>query len=238
LPAHAVIIKGKQIYTPEKGRWVELSSQDVFEGEQAGAHGVVESINLAIVTVNPVGSIDLEGQKVQVPARSQKSEHTHPRPHRCARGEWKDRGATQRLDGKAWGEAWVCDLLPDVGVDLDDESGARKLYASLVQEVPKYIRAPPRPFFLLPNSRTPSQPRTHPSTPNEPCSLRTTSFPRFCVRTRRTLVYSRDRIVSSHPRFDQAGPGSAAGRLAAWRPLTRSARLGAPLGLWFCDVIK
>ena len=43
---------------------------EVFEGEQAGVHGVVESINLDIVTVNPVGSIDLEGQKVQVPARS------------------------------------------------------------------------------------------------------------------------------------------------------------------------
>jgi pre-mRNA-splicing helicase BRR2 len=30
LPAHAVIIKGTQIYNPEKGRWVELSSQDVL----------------------------------------------------------------------------------------------------------------------------------------------------------------------------------------------------------------
>jgi hypothetical protein len=77
LPAHAVIIKGTQIYNPEKGRWVELSSQDVLEGEQADVHGVVESINLDIVTVNPVGSIDLERQKAQVPARSQKSEHTH-----------------------------------------------------------------------------------------------------------------------------------------------------------------
>ncbi|KAI9444012.1 Sec63-domain-containing protein [Lactarius indigo] len=31
LPAHAVIIKGTQIYNPEKGRWVELSSQDVLQ---------------------------------------------------------------------------------------------------------------------------------------------------------------------------------------------------------------
>ncbi|KAI0305112.1 hypothetical protein B0F90DRAFT_1156675 [Multifurca ochricompacta] len=43
---------------------------EVFEGEQAGVHGVVESIALDIVTVNPVGAFDLEGQKVQVPARS------------------------------------------------------------------------------------------------------------------------------------------------------------------------
>jgi transcription elongation factor SPT5 len=43
---------------------------EVFEGEQAGVHGTVESINLDTVTVNPVGAFDLEGQKVQVPARS------------------------------------------------------------------------------------------------------------------------------------------------------------------------
>ena len=43
---------------------------EVFEGEQAGVHGTVESINLDTVTVNPVGSFDLEGQKIQVPARS------------------------------------------------------------------------------------------------------------------------------------------------------------------------
>lgn len=31
LPAHAVIIKGTQIYSPEKGRWVELSPQDILQ---------------------------------------------------------------------------------------------------------------------------------------------------------------------------------------------------------------
>ncbi|CAG8457348.1 10482_t:CDS:2 [Diversispora eburnea] len=31
LPAHSVIIKGTQIYSPEKGRWVELSPQDVLQ---------------------------------------------------------------------------------------------------------------------------------------------------------------------------------------------------------------
>ncbi|KII91381.1 hypothetical protein PLICRDRAFT_135522 [Plicaturopsis crispa FD-325 SS-3] len=31
LPAHTVVIKGTQIYNPEKGRWVELSSQDVLQ---------------------------------------------------------------------------------------------------------------------------------------------------------------------------------------------------------------
>ncbi|KAF8132804.1 Sec63 Brl domain-containing protein [Boletus edulis] len=31
LPAHTVTIKGTQIYNPERGRWVELSSQDVLQ---------------------------------------------------------------------------------------------------------------------------------------------------------------------------------------------------------------
>jgi pre-mRNA-splicing helicase BRR2 len=31
LPAHTVIIKGTQIYNPEKGRWVELSHQDILQ---------------------------------------------------------------------------------------------------------------------------------------------------------------------------------------------------------------
>jgi transcription elongation factor SPT5 len=42
---------------------------EVFEGEQAGVHGIVEAISQDIVTINPVG-VDLEGQKVEVPARS------------------------------------------------------------------------------------------------------------------------------------------------------------------------
>ena len=31
LPAHTVIIKGTQIYSPDKGRWCELSSLDVLQ---------------------------------------------------------------------------------------------------------------------------------------------------------------------------------------------------------------
>ncbi|KAF8452579.1 hypothetical protein L210DRAFT_3437059 [Boletus edulis BED1] len=42
---------------------------EVFEGEQAGVHGVVDSINQDVVTVTAIG-VDLEGQKVDVPARS------------------------------------------------------------------------------------------------------------------------------------------------------------------------
>ncbi|KAF9238110.1 early transcription elongation factor of RNA pol II, NGN section-domain-containing protein [Melanogaster broomeanus] len=41
----------------------------VFEGEQAGVHGVVHSINQDVVTITAVG-VDIDGQKVDVPARS------------------------------------------------------------------------------------------------------------------------------------------------------------------------
>ncbi|KAL0063273.1 transcription elongation factor spt5 [Marasmius tenuissimus] len=42
---------------------------EVFEGEQAGVHGVVEEISQDVVTITPVG-VDIEGQKVDLPARS------------------------------------------------------------------------------------------------------------------------------------------------------------------------
>ena len=42
---------------------------EVFEGEQAGVHGVVEEISQDVVTITAAG-VDLEGQKVDLPARS------------------------------------------------------------------------------------------------------------------------------------------------------------------------
>lgn len=41
---------------------------EVFEGEQAGVHGVVDSINQDVVTITALG-VDIDGQKVDVPAR-------------------------------------------------------------------------------------------------------------------------------------------------------------------------
>ena len=41
---------------------------EVFEGEQAGVHGVVDSINQDVVTITAIG-VDIDGQKVDVPAR-------------------------------------------------------------------------------------------------------------------------------------------------------------------------
>jgi transcription elongation factor SPT5 len=42
---------------------------EVFEGEQSGVHGVVEEITQDVVTISAVG-VDIDGQKVVLPARS------------------------------------------------------------------------------------------------------------------------------------------------------------------------
>lgn len=42
---------------------------EVFEGEQAGVHGIVEEIAGDVLTITAVG-VDLEGQKIDLPARS------------------------------------------------------------------------------------------------------------------------------------------------------------------------
>ncbi|KZP17373.1 hypothetical protein FIBSPDRAFT_30282 [Athelia psychrophila] len=42
---------------------------EVFEGEQSGVHGVVDSINQDVVTITAIG-MDIDGQKVDVAARS------------------------------------------------------------------------------------------------------------------------------------------------------------------------
>lgn len=42
---------------------------EVFEGEQAGVHGTVHSIEQDIVSIQPVG-VDFDGQRIQLPARS------------------------------------------------------------------------------------------------------------------------------------------------------------------------
>jgi transcription elongation factor SPT5 len=42
---------------------------EVFEGEQSGVQGTVQSVEQDTVTITPVG-VDFDGQKVQIPARS------------------------------------------------------------------------------------------------------------------------------------------------------------------------
>ena len=52
LPAHTVIIKGTQIYNPEKGRWVELSSQDVLQMLGRAGRPQFDSFGEGIIITN------------------------------------------------------------------------------------------------------------------------------------------------------------------------------------------
>jgi len=52
LPAHTVIIKGTQIYHPEKGRWVELSSQDVLQMLGRGGRPQFDTHGEGIIMTN------------------------------------------------------------------------------------------------------------------------------------------------------------------------------------------
>lgn len=46
LPAHTVIIKGTQVYSPEKGRWTELGALDILQVSLPTAYYVREEIPL------------------------------------------------------------------------------------------------------------------------------------------------------------------------------------------------
>ena len=75
---------------------------------------------------------------------------------------------------KVCGVALERNLSSDSGIDLDSDSGARKMYASLVQHQGQEVRSFLNPTyrFLIPHSR----PRSRPSTtqrPNERSSPRT-----------------------------------------------------------------
>jgi pre-mRNA-splicing helicase BRR2 len=48
LPAHTVIIKGTQVYNPEKGRWMELGALDVLQVRTCG-----KIIILQLILVSP-----------------------------------------------------------------------------------------------------------------------------------------------------------------------------------------
>lgn len=52
LPAHTVIIKGTQIYNPEKGRWVELSSQDVLQMLGRAGRPQFDTVGEGIIITN------------------------------------------------------------------------------------------------------------------------------------------------------------------------------------------
>jgi pre-mRNA-splicing helicase BRR2 len=52
LPAHTVIIKGTQIYSPEKGKWVELSPQDVLQMMGRAGRPQYDTVGEGIILTN------------------------------------------------------------------------------------------------------------------------------------------------------------------------------------------
>ncbi|KAK9487748.1 Sec63 Brl domain-containing protein [Lipomyces starkeyi] len=72
LPAHTVIIKGTQIYSPEKGNWVELSPQDVLQMlGRAGRPRYDESGEGIIITAHSELQYYLSLMNQQLPIESQ-----------------------------------------------------------------------------------------------------------------------------------------------------------------------
>ena len=70
------------------------------------------------------------------------------------------RGAGRQLGRESKGEAWERNQRPDAGIDLNDEAGARKPYASPVQNQRPKIHMRSSPTSFLPHSRTRSRTRS------------------------------------------------------------------------------
>ncbi|KAF8261673.1 dynein 1 light intermediate chain [Lactarius quietus] len=105
----------------------------------------------------PDGAIDGTAAPVRNPFPFSHKPNTLDRDRIVVPAGWDSWGKIAVLrdgfDAKAWGEAWERDLSSDAGVDMDEEEdGARKLYASLVQD------QGPKPTPLPPlNNPTPEQ---------------------------------------------------------------------------------
>lgn len=72
LPAHTVIIKGTQVYSPEKGKWTELSPQDVLQMlGRAGRPGYDKSGDGVIITSHTELSYYMSLINASLPIESQ-----------------------------------------------------------------------------------------------------------------------------------------------------------------------
>ena len=92
---------------------------EVFEGEQAGVHGTVHSIEQDVVTIQPIG-VDVDGQRIQIQARS-------------VRKRFKPGDHVKVMTGKNTDETGlVVSVMDNVVTFLSDMS---------MQEVSPYIKA-------------------------------------------------------------------------------------------------
>ena len=72
LPAHTVILKGTQMYSPEQGRWVELSPLDIMQMMgRAGRYGLDSEGEGIIITAHSELQYYLSLMNQQLPIESQ-----------------------------------------------------------------------------------------------------------------------------------------------------------------------
>ena len=105
----------------------------------------------------PDGALDSTAAPIRNPFPFVNKPNTLDRDRIVVPAGWDSWGKIAVLrdgfDAKAWGEAWERNLSSYSGIDSDDEAGARKLYASLVQDQGPKVRVPPDHFinpFLTP----------------------------------------------------------------------------------------
>jgi hypothetical protein len=124
---------------------------------------------------SPDGALDSTAAPVRNPFPFVHKPNTLDRDRIVVPAGWDSWGKIVVLrdgfDAKAWGEAWERDLSSDAGIDSDSDDGARKMYASLVQDQGPKVRSKPPDSFPHPISSrviTHSRPRSHPSTTPTP----------------------------------------------------------------------
>jgi hypothetical protein len=148
----------------------------------------------------PDGALDSTAAPVRNPFPFVQKPNTLDRDRIVVPAGWDSWGKIAVLrdgfDAKAWGEAWERDLSSDAGIDLDDEAGARKLYAALVQDQGPKVRAPPRPS--LPENTKIIINTAHPApSPQQPDAR--TSLSREELRRERAACRSRPPWDLPHP---------------------------------------
>lgn len=101
---------------------------------------------------SPDGALDSTAAPVRNPFPFAHKPNTLDRDRIVVPAGWDSWGKIVVLrdgfDAKAWGEAWERDLSSDAGIDTDSTDGARKMYASLVQDQGPKVRSFSSSSFL------------------------------------------------------------------------------------------
>jgi hypothetical protein len=102
---------------------------------------------------SPDGALDSTAAPVRNPFSFVYKPNTLDRDRIVVPAGWDSWGKIVVLrdgfDAKAWGEAWERDLSTDTRIDSDSDDGARKMYASLVEDQGPKVRSNLLPDLLF-----------------------------------------------------------------------------------------